>query len=121
MPKIFVLRTALHVLAVLLVTRNTCWRFLAKAVDFARRVQQNVPFCGLSLFARKCLQTARIGTLCFRFRKCFASFSWNILSDSGVRVGVVNWWLTWPAEEVNGFIVSDKYRRTHDQPYLTYP
>jgi predicted AlkP superfamily phosphohydrolase/phosphomutase len=46
---------------------------------------------------------------------------WNILSDSGIRVGVVNWWLTWPAEEVKGFIVSDKYRRTRDQPYLTYP
>jgi predicted AlkP superfamily phosphohydrolase/phosphomutase len=46
---------------------------------------------------------------------------WNILSDSGIRVGVVNWWLTWPAERVNGFIVSDKYRRTRDRDRLTYP
>jgi Flp pilus assembly protein TadD len=32
---------------------------------------------------------------------------WNILSDAGRRVGVVGWWATWPAETVNGFIVSD--------------
>jgi predicted AlkP superfamily phosphohydrolase/phosphomutase len=46
---------------------------------------------------------------------------WNILSDAGIRVGVVNWWLTWPVEKVNGFIVSDKYRRTRKRPQLTYP
>jgi tetratricopeptide (TPR) repeat protein/arylsulfatase A-like enzyme len=33
---------------------------------------------------------------------------WNILSDNGVRVGIVGWWATWPAETVNGFIVSDR-------------
>jgi tetratricopeptide (TPR) repeat protein len=32
---------------------------------------------------------------------------WNILSDAGRRVGVVGWWATWPAETVNGTIVSD--------------
>lgn len=32
---------------------------------------------------------------------------WSIASDAGLRVGVVNWWATYPAEEVNGFIVSD--------------
>jgi len=33
---------------------------------------------------------------------------WNLLSDSGVRVGVIGWWATWPAEFVDGFIVSDR-------------
>ncbi|MGZ4809981.1 MAG: alkaline phosphatase family protein [Thermoanaerobaculia bacterium] len=32
---------------------------------------------------------------------------WSIASDAGLRVGVVNWWATYPAEVVNGFIVSD--------------
>lgn len=32
---------------------------------------------------------------------------WNMLSAAGVSSGVVGWWGTWPAEEVNGFIVSD--------------
>jgi tetratricopeptide (TPR) repeat protein len=33
---------------------------------------------------------------------------WNILSERGLSVGVAGWWATAPAEEVNGFIVSDR-------------
>ena len=32
---------------------------------------------------------------------------WNILSDAGKRTDVVGWWATWPAETINGTIVSD--------------
>jgi tetratricopeptide (TPR) repeat protein len=32
---------------------------------------------------------------------------WNIFSDAGRKVDVVGWWATWPAETVNGTIVSD--------------
>jgi len=32
---------------------------------------------------------------------------WNILSDAGKTVAVVGWWATWPAEPVQGAIVSD--------------
>jgi tetratricopeptide (TPR) repeat protein len=32
---------------------------------------------------------------------------WNILSEAGRRVDVVGWWATWPAESVNGAVVSD--------------
>lgn len=32
---------------------------------------------------------------------------WNILSDAGVEVGVVGWWVSWPAEQVRGFFCSD--------------
>ena len=32
---------------------------------------------------------------------------WNILSGVDRTVGVVGWLVTWPAEEVNGFVVSD--------------
>ncbi|MBI3846726.1 MAG: alkaline phosphatase family protein, partial [Planctomycetes bacterium] len=35
-----------------------------------------------------------------------ASAVWEILGDGDVRVGIVGWWLTWPAEHVNGFMVS---------------
>ncbi len=31
---------------------------------------------------------------------------WNILSAAGVPVSVVGWWVTWPAEEVDGTMVS---------------
>ena len=32
---------------------------------------------------------------------------WNVASAAGRKVGVVGWWATHPAEEVNGFFVSD--------------
>lgn len=32
---------------------------------------------------------------------------WNLVSAGGRRVAVVGWWATWPAETVNGTIVSD--------------
>src|SRR5262245_41156471 len=37
---------------------------------------------------------------------------WSILSDLGVRVGVIGWPLTYPASEVNGFLVSDTFHQT---------
>jgi hypothetical protein len=33
---------------------------------------------------------------------------WNVASDKGLRVIVVNWWATWPADAVNGHIVTDR-------------
>ncbi len=37
---------------------------------------------------------------------------WSILSDLGVRVGVIGWPLTHPAPEVNGFLVSDAFHHS---------
>lgn len=34
---------------------------------------------------------------------------WNIASDRGLRVGVVNWWTTYPPERIDGVMVSDHY------------
>jgi predicted AlkP superfamily phosphohydrolase/phosphomutase len=36
---------------------------------------------------------------------------WNILSEIGFRVGVINWLTTFPPEKVRGFIISDEFRR----------
>ncbi|MBI5187262.1 MAG: alkaline phosphatase family protein [Nitrospinae bacterium] len=33
---------------------------------------------------------------------------WEILSDSGRKVGVVNWWATWPVSPINGAVISDR-------------
>ncbi|MDD5553353.1 MAG: alkaline phosphatase family protein, partial [Candidatus Omnitrophica bacterium] len=35
---------------------------------------------------------------------------WNILTDYGISSGVVEWWASWPAEKINGYIVSDYFR-----------
>jgi len=32
---------------------------------------------------------------------------WNICSDAGLTVGILNWWASYPAEPVNGYVVSD--------------
>jgi Flp pilus assembly protein TadD len=34
--------------------------------------------------------------------------AWNILSAVGLKVGVVGWWATWPAEAVAGLLISDR-------------
>jgi len=36
---------------------------------------------------------------------------WLIASEAGVRVGIVRWPLTYPAEDVDGFIVSDRFHQ----------
>jgi Tfp pilus assembly protein PilF len=53
---------------------------------------------------------------------------WNVASDRGLKVGVVGWWATWPAEKVNGFFVSDRASPVlfpaevlSDSPALTWP
>ena len=32
---------------------------------------------------------------------------WNIASEAGLSVGITGWWATWPAEPLNGYLVSD--------------
>jgi len=54
---------------------------------------------------------------------------WNIASEREVPVGVVGWWATWPAEPVDGFVVSDYVAwhsfgvtgREFEAPGKTYP
>jgi predicted AlkP superfamily phosphohydrolase/phosphomutase/Flp pilus assembly protein TadD len=36
---------------------------------------------------------------------------WNILADHGLRVGLVGWWATGPAEPIPGVVVSDRVLR----------
>ena len=53
---------------------------------------------------------------------------WNVASGAGLKVGVVGWWATWPAEKVTGFFVSDRAAPVlfpadvlADSPALTWP
>ena len=47
---------------------------------------------------------AQPATAALRSVKAF----WNVASEKGLRVGVVNWWASWPADPVNGWLVSDR-------------
>jgi len=47
---------------------------------------------------------------------------WNIFSELDITVGVVDWYATWPAETVNGFIVSDRIKTLGAEiEGVTYP
>ena len=48
---------------------------------------------------------------------------WNILSKSGKASSIVNWWATWPAEAVQGAIVSNHFPRSRHEPLeeATFP
>jgi predicted AlkP superfamily pyrophosphatase or phosphodiesterase len=37
-----------------------------------------------------------------------AAAVWNALSEHGHRVGVANWWASFPAEAISGFVISDR-------------
>jgi len=47
-------------------------------------------------------------------RRCHAY--WNLLSDAVRTVGIVGWWASWPAEKVNGFVLSDRFTYTLFNP-----
>jgi predicted AlkP superfamily phosphohydrolase/phosphomutase len=34
---------------------------------------------------------------------------WNILTDARLEVGALGWWMTWPAEQINGDFLSDRF------------
>ena len=60
---------------------------------------------------------------------------WEMLSEAGTTVGVIGWLVTWPAEKVNGFVVSakavegsnriyqanSKYKTEESKGSITYP
>lgn len=39
---------------------------------------------------------------------------WNMASLTGLRVAVLGWWASWPAEEVEGVVVADRVQRASD-------
>jgi predicted AlkP superfamily phosphohydrolase/phosphomutase len=52
---------------------------------------------------------------------CKAETIWSILSSNGKKVGAINIPMTYPAEEVNGFIVAGMDAPGVDSPGFTYP
>ncbi len=40
---------------------------------------------------------------------------WKILSENKLTTGVINWFCTFPAESINGYLVSDRYRISVDK------
>lgn len=41
---------------------------------------------------------------------------WNILHNQGLKSNLVGWWPSYPAEPINGVVVSDKYQKVNADP-----
>ncbi len=46
----------------------------------------------------------------FRQNERIVKAFWNIFGDQGRTVGVINWFITFPPEPVNGYMVSEEFR-----------
>lgn len=50
---------------------------------------------------------------------------WNIIGELGWKVGIINWFITFPPEEVNGYMISEEFRhfgrRNFSKVSVTYP
>jgi tetratricopeptide (TPR) repeat protein len=68
---------------------------------------------GVLDFVEKDPATGQMAPITGRSRKVPAV--WNIASALGLSVDVVGWWATWPAERINGTMVSDRLYYTLQQ------
>lgn len=59
---------------------------------------------GITAFSEK-LETGQIIPVSGNSRKTKAI--WEVANEYGVTTGVIGWWATWPAEKVNGYLISD--------------
>ncbi len=46
---------------------------------------------------------------------------WNICGENGLSTGVVGWWGSWPAESIDGFIVSDRLTYGYEEGTFRKP
>lgn len=68
---------------------------------------------GVLDFVERDASTGELVPVTGRYRKVPAI--WNIASALGLSVDVVGWWATWPAERINGTMVSDRLYYTLQQ------
>jgi len=46
---------------------------------------------------------------------------WNILHNQGYKSNLVGWWPSYPAEPINGVVISDKYQKVSNDPSKKSP
>ena len=74
---------------------------------------------GILGFAEPDGTSGRIRPVTSTSRKCKAL--WNILSERGLRAGVLNWFASHPAEKINGFAVTDRFPHAVGPPDKDWP
>ncbi|MGV6830724.1 MAG: alkaline phosphatase family protein [bacterium] len=46
---------------------------------------------------------------------------WNIFHNQGMKSNLVGWWPSFPAEPINGYVISDRFPKTHRDPMKQTP
>ena len=46
---------------------------------------------------------------------------WNIFHNQGMKSNLVGWWPSFPAEPINGTVISDRFQKTHRDPKKQTP
>ena len=46
---------------------------------------------------------------------------WNILHNKGLKSNLVGWWPSYPAEPINGIVISDKFQKVNPDPKKQSP
>ena len=82
------------------------WPFLSPALWTTAATGRRLEDHGIAHFAAADARTGARIPVTSRMRRVPAL--WNIAGAAGRRVAVVGWWATWPAEHVNGVVVSDR-------------
>ncbi|MEE9293836.1 MAG: alkaline phosphatase family protein [Phycisphaerae bacterium] len=70
-------------------------------------------------FAEPDGSTGKVRPVSSTSRKCKAL--WNVLSERGLRAGVLNWFASHPAEKINGFVVTDRFPHPAGPPDKEWP
>lgn len=84
-----------------------CWTTVATGAPAARVEGQKGKFHGVVSLSTRVRGRYDEVPVTSQHRKLPAL--WDILGAVGVKCAVVNWWTTWPAEPVNGYLVSDRF------------
>jgi len=74
---------------------------------------------GILGFAEPDGDSGKIRPVTSTSRNCKAV--WSILSERGLKAGVVNWFASHPAEPINGFVVTDRYAPAVGAPDKEWP
>ena len=76
--------------------------------EFREKTLRRMKKWGLRKWVKAALKDGRIEMLPLSSRSRGVKALWNIFGETGWPVGMVNWWFSWPAEAVNGFVATDR-------------
>jgi hypothetical protein len=76
--------------------------------EFRERTLKLLKRVGLRSWTKVRLADGRIQRIPLSSRSRRVKTLWNIFGETGWPVGLVNWWFSWPAEAVNGYVATDR-------------